>query len=63
MHWHHHEKPKLTLYVERRGGLNGTAAVILANLFDLLPANAKGHRAAVAKLQLQGGDQRRRQGR
>jgi predicted RecB family nuclease len=41
VHWHHYEKIKLKLYTERYGYPDGTAAMVLANLFDLLPAMQK----------------------
>ena len=41
VHWHHYEKTKPKLYTERYGDPDGTAAAVLANLFDLLPATQK----------------------
>lgn len=41
VHWHHYEKTKLKLYIERYGDPDGIAAAVLANLFDLLPATQK----------------------
>lgn len=37
VHWSSYEKTKVNLYIERHGDPDGTAAAVLANLFDLLP--------------------------
>ena len=37
VHWHHYEKTKMNLYIERYGDRNGVAQRILNNLLDLLP--------------------------
>jgi predicted RecB family nuclease len=41
VHWHHYERVKLDLYVERYGDPDGIASRVRANLFDLLPATQK----------------------
>lgn len=41
VHWHHYERTKVKLYVERYGDPDGTAGRVLENLFDLLPATQK----------------------
>lgn len=41
VHWHHYEKTKVKLYVDRYGDSDGIAARVLKNLFDLLPATQK----------------------
>ncbi|MGD9711722.1 MAG: TM0106 family RecB-like putative nuclease [Thermomicrobiales bacterium] len=41
VHWHHYERTKVKLYIERYGDPDGTAARVLENLFDLLPATQK----------------------
>jgi predicted RecB family nuclease len=38
VHWHHYERLKLEMYVDRYGDREGVAARVGANLFDLLPA-------------------------
>ncbi len=37
VHWHHYERVKLDLYIQRFGDLNGIAARVKTNLLDLLP--------------------------
>lgn len=37
VHWHHYERTKLNLYVDRFGDFDGTAARIKSKLLDLLP--------------------------
>ncbi len=37
IHWHHYEKTKVKLYMERYGDINGVARRVLDNLVDLLP--------------------------
>jgi len=37
VHWHHYERTKLDLYIQRFGDPDGTAARVQANLLDLLP--------------------------
>lgn len=37
VHWHHYEKTKLNMYVERFGDSQGVAERVLNNLLDLLP--------------------------
>ncbi len=37
IHWHHYEKTKINVYLERYGDRDGIAARVLANLVDLLP--------------------------
>jgi predicted RecB family nuclease len=41
VHWHHYERTKVKLYVDRYGDPDGTAARVLENLFDLLRATQK----------------------
>jgi len=41
VHWHHYERVKLGVYVDRYGDPDGTAARVRENLFDLLPATQK----------------------
>lgn len=41
VHWHHYERMKLDLYVQRYGDRDGIASRVRANLFDLLPATQK----------------------
>lgn len=36
VHWHHYEKTKINLYMERYGDPDGSARRVLNNLFDLL---------------------------
>jgi predicted RecB family nuclease len=36
VHWHHYEKTKIELYIQRYGDPDGTAQRVLDNLFDLL---------------------------
>ncbi len=37
VHWHHYERVKINLYVDRYGDRDGVAARVLDNLLDLLP--------------------------
>jgi len=37
IHWHHYEKTKVKLYMERHGDINGVTQRVLDNLVDLLP--------------------------
>ena len=37
IHWHHYEKTKVKLYMQRYGDINGIARRVLDNLVDLLP--------------------------
>ncbi len=37
VHWHHYEKTKLNLYIERFGDEEGLAEKVKENLLDLLP--------------------------
>jgi len=37
VHWHHYERTKLDLYVDRFGDPDGTASRVRQNLLDLLP--------------------------
>src|SRR3974377_1553265 len=41
VHWHHYERVWLDKYIERYGDLDGIAARVCANLFDLLPITKK----------------------
>lgn len=41
IHWHHYEKTKVRLYMERYGDPNGVAQRVLDNLVDLLPLTKK----------------------
>jgi len=41
VHWHHYEKTKLKLYIERYGDQNTIAQRVLDNLVDLLPLTKK----------------------
>ena len=41
IHWHHYEKTKVRLYIERYGDPNGVAQRVLDNLVDLLPLTKK----------------------
>lgn len=41
VHWHHYERTKVKQYIDRYGDPDGTAAAVLNNLFDLLPATQK----------------------
>ncbi len=37
VHWHHYEKTKIKMYIERYGDRNNIAERVLSNLVDLLP--------------------------
>ena len=37
VHWHHYEKSKINLYIDRYGDPDGVAGTVLDNLLDLLP--------------------------
>jgi predicted RecB family nuclease len=37
VHWHNYERVKLDMYVQRYGDINGVAARVRQNLYDLLP--------------------------
>ncbi len=41
IHWHHYEKTKVKLYMERYSDINGVAQRVLDNLVDLLPLTKK----------------------
>lgn len=41
VHWHHYEKTKIKLYMERHGDADGIAQRVLDNLVDLLPLTKK----------------------
>jgi len=41
VHWHHYEKTKMKLYMERHGDADGIAQRVLDNLVDLLPLTKK----------------------
>lgn len=41
VHWHHYERVKIDLYLERYGDRDGIASRIKANLLDLLPITQK----------------------
>ncbi len=41
IHWHHYEKTKIKLYMERHGDADGIAQRVLDNLVDLLPLTKK----------------------
>ncbi len=41
VHWHHYEKTKIKLYMERHGDDDGIAQRVLGNLLDLLPLTKK----------------------
>ena len=41
VHWHHYERVKIDLYIQRYGDRGGLAGRVKSNLFDLLPATQK----------------------
>ena len=41
IHWHHYERVKIDLYLERYGDRNGIAARVKSNLLDLLPVTQR----------------------
>jgi len=41
VHWHHYERVKIDLYLERYGDRNGIAERVRSNLLDLLPVTQK----------------------
>jgi predicted RecB family nuclease len=38
VHWHHYERTKLNMYIDRYGDPDGLASIVRDNLFNLLPA-------------------------
>lgn len=41
VHWHHYEKSKINLYIDRYGDPDGVAGTVLDNLLDLLPVTQR----------------------
>src|SRR2546425_9778274 len=41
VHWHHYERVRIDMYVDRFGDPDGTAARVRSNLLDLLPVTQK----------------------